>query len=160
MSPIDGLDLPLSEVTPSSGALLAPLAAPRLGGRASQGVDLILEGFLLHHGEPQKATSPEPDDRLLAGDYCFAAGLVRVAEAGDLGAIEALSRLIAVSSGVVADGHTEILPNLWRTTAAALGGDDAARVELPGTIDRIIAGQANGAGAGDRIDQRLKEAFA
>lgn len=159
--PIAGLDLPLTEITPRTGSLLAPLAEPRLGAHASEGVDLILEGFLLHHGAPQRVTSSQPDDRLLAGDYCFAAGLVRVAEAGDLGAIQALSRLIAVSSAAVADGMREALPALWRMTASALGADDAAREQLAEAIDRTLAGEsADGEFDEDAIGQRLREAFA
>ena len=158
--PIDGLDLPLSAVTPASGALLAPLAEPRLGARASEGVDLILEGFLLHHGSPARATSPEPDERLLAGDYCYATGLVQVAETGDLGAIRALSRLIAISSAVVADGLREVLPGLWRHTAAALGADDGAREQLAELMDRIAAGETTDLQTDDdAVGHRLREAF-
>ena len=159
--PIEGLELPLSEIAPVSGALLGPLAEPRLGARASEGVDLILEGFLLHHGSPRKVNSPDLDHRLLAGDYCSATGLVRVAETGDLGAITALSRLIALSSAMVADGMREVLPALWRITAWTLGQDDAARERLPGVIDLIISGEkAETPPEHDSLDRHLREAFA
>lgn len=157
--PVEGLDLPLSEIAPRSGTILAGLAEPRLGVRASEGVDLILEGFLLHHGTPQRVDSTVADHRLLAGDYCFAAGLVRVAETGDLGAIDALSRLIAISTGVVAEGTPEMLPALWRTTASALGSDDDAREGLGEAIDRILSGAGAGDAVDDPVDRRLREAF-
>ena len=75
--------------------LLAPLVRPRLSHDASVGVDLILEGFLAHHGTPRYL---RPGDRIgggvLAGDYCYATGLVAVAGDGDLTVIRVLADLV------------------------------------------------------------------
>jgi hypothetical protein len=115
-------------VHPPPPALLGPLVSPPLAREQAAGLDLILEGFLLHHGRPRHLTLAERGERVLAGDYCYAHGLVRVAAAGDLFVIEALSDLIALGAGLVAAGDREALADLWRATAAAIAaGDGAAR---------------------------------
>ncbi len=70
-------------IEPDPGAIVAPLAAPALDGERADGLDLILEGFLLHHGSPRHLQVAD-GKRILAGDYCYAHGLVHVAKAGDL----------------------------------------------------------------------------
>jgi hypothetical protein len=120
---------------PPAETLFAPLIAPPLAPDQAVGLDLILEGFLLHHGRPRHLVPSGPGHEVLAGDYCYAHGLVRVAEAGDLFVIEALADLIALGAGVVASGRREALEPLWRATAAAIAargsaeaGDVAARL--------------------------------
>ena len=123
--------------------LLAPLARPHLGEHEAVGLDLILEGFLMHRGRP-RVLAPAPRDRaLLLGDYCYARGLVRVAAAGDLYAISALSELIATSTGCVADDESARgLAALWRATVGAIAGDLRAREGLPAARLAIAAGDA------------------
>ncbi len=104
--------------------LLAPLAEPALMPSAAVGLDLILEGFLLHHGTPRQLAVSDRGRQVLAGDYCYAAGLVRVASAGELFMIEALSALIAAGAGMAArDDHAAMVP-LWRATVRAIAGDE------------------------------------
>jgi hypothetical protein len=107
-------------VEPPADPLLAPLVSPPLTPHQAAGLDLILEGFLLHHGRPRHLSPGEPGREVLAGDYCYAHGLVRVAEAGDLFVIEALADLIALGAGLVASGGRGALAALWRATAAAI----------------------------------------
>jgi hypothetical protein len=102
--------------------LLAPLVRPPLTADQAAGVDLILEGFLAHHGTPRELTGAGGDRLVLAGDYCYAAGLVRVAASGDLFVIEALAELVALSAGLVAAGRRADLPPLWAATVAAIAG--------------------------------------
>ena len=64
------------------------------------GLDLILEGFLLHHGQARHLTPSGPGREVLAGDYCYAHGLVRITGAGDLFVVEALADLIALGAGL------------------------------------------------------------
>ncbi len=111
-------------IEPAPAPLLAPLVAPPLRPIEAAGLDLILEGFLLHHGVSRHVAIADRGRRVLAGDYCYATGLVRVAAAGDLFVIEALSELIAVSAGLVARRGRDQLEPLWRGTVAAiaLGG--------------------------------------
>jgi hypothetical protein len=113
-----GLASQLAE--PPAPPLLAPLVTPPLTPAQAAGLDLILEGFLLHHGRPRHLSPSEPGREVLAGDYCYAHGLVRIADAGDLFVIEALADLIALGAGVVASGRRAALPGLWRATTAAI----------------------------------------
>jgi hypothetical protein len=108
--------------------LLAPLISPPLALDHALGIDLILEGFLAHHGRPRELVLPEPSALVLAGDYCFAAGLVRVARAQDVFVIDALARLVALSAGVVATGRSAELPSLWLGTTAAIAGSSDPNV--------------------------------
>lgn len=113
-------------VDPPADPLLAPLITPPLTPWQAAGLDLILEGFLLHHGRPRYLRLSDRGRAVLAGDYCYAHGLVRIADAGDLFLIEALSDLIALGAGLVATGERAALAPLWRGTAAAIsarGGD-------------------------------------
>lgn len=108
-------------VEPEADPLLAPLIAPPLTAWQASGLDLILEGFLLHHGRPRHLRPADHGAAVLAGDYCYAQGLIRVADAGDLFHIRALADLIALGSGLAAAGERRALAPLWRGTAAAMG---------------------------------------
>lgn len=126
-------------IEPAPVPLLAPLVTPPLTPRQATGLDLILEGFLLHHGTARHLRPAGPGREVLAGDYCYANGLVRIAEAGDLFVVEALADLIALGAGIVASGPREALAPLWRATAAAIaarGGPDQ-----DATAARFLAGQ-------------------
>jgi hypothetical protein len=107
-------------IEPAAPPLLAPLVSPPLDERQAAGLDLILEGFLLHHGRPRHLRPSAPGREVLAGDYCYANGLVRIAEAGDLFVVEALADLIALGAGIVAAGPRDALVPLWRATTAAI----------------------------------------
>ncbi|MFN8121005.1 MAG: hypothetical protein U0237_01110 [Thermoleophilia bacterium] len=111
-------------------ALLAPLVTPPLHAAHAQGVDLILEGFLAHHGTPrQLVEDADTGTRVLAGDYCYASGLVTVAASGDLFVIRALGGLVAVSAGLVAADRRADLPALWLGTMAAIAGPRGPEAE-------------------------------
>lgn len=107
-------------VEPAPDAVIAPLVCPPMPDSEGAGLDLILEGFLLHHGRPRQLAIPDPGRRVLAGDYCYAQGLVQVAASGDLVVIEALADLIALSAAAVADDRREALAPLWAGTVAAI----------------------------------------
>jgi hypothetical protein len=118
-------------ILPEAALLLAPLASPPLAPGEAAGLDMILEGFLLHHGNPRHLRPHDRRREVLVGDYCYAHGLVRVAEAGDLYVIDALSELIALGAGLVAAGGRDALAPLWRATVAAIaarGGPAQERV--------------------------------
>ena len=117
-------------IEPEAPPLLAPLVSPPLEPGQAAGLDLILEGFLLHHGAARHLAPDEPGE-VLAGDYCYAHGLVRIADSGDLFVIEALADLIALGAGLVAGGDRAALSPLWRATTVAIAsrrGDDAGDV--------------------------------
>lgn len=121
-----------SLVEPAPALVAAPLAAPGLSEEHAAGLDLILEGFLLHHGRPRHLDMADEGRRVLAGDYCYAHGLVWVAEAGDLHVIELLADLVAMSAAIVSTGDRAGLAPLWHATMAAIAFPDpafAARLE-------------------------------
>lgn len=117
--------------------LLAPLASPPLAAREAAGLDLILEGFLAHHAAPRDLTPAGGDRHVLAGDFCYAAGLVRVAEAGDVFVIRALAELVALASGLVAEGRRGDVAPLWRAVTACIADPDrpAAEARLGAVLD-------------------------
>ncbi len=122
---------------PAAPLLLAPLVSPPLSPEQAAGMDMILEGFLLHHGRPRHLELAERGRQVLAGDYCYAHGLVRVADAGDLFVIEALSDLISLGAGLAARGRTDALAPLWRATAAAIAA--SAGPEADRAAERFLA---------------------
>jgi hypothetical protein len=107
-------------VAPAPEPLLSPAVMPPLAPEQGVGLDLILEGFLLHHARPRLLDIPAGGQRVLAGDYCYAQGLARVTAAGDLLVIDMLSALISEAAGLVARGDHESLPALWGATTVAI----------------------------------------
>ncbi len=85
------------------------------------GLETIYEGYLLHYGRPRLFAPTDDDTALLLGDYLYAHGLVRVAEAGLPG-----------------DGEA------WAATAATLGGREPA--VGPEAIARAVAAHARRVG--------------
>jgi hypothetical protein len=109
-------------VDPAPEPVITPLMSPPLPHDEAVGFDLILEGFLLHHGRPRQLAIDDSGRRVLAGDYCYAEGLVRMAASGDLVVIEELADLIALGAAAVADGRREALAPLWAGTVATIRG--------------------------------------
>jgi hypothetical protein len=90
------------------------------------GLETIYEGYLLHYGRPRLFAPADADTALLLGDYLYAHGLVRIAEAGTVEAVADLAALISLCAQLRADG----LPGdgeAWAATAATLGGGESAR---------------------------------
>jgi geranylgeranyl pyrophosphate synthase len=80
----------------------------------------VYEGYLMHYGEPRAFAGMDEDLRLLAGDALYALGLSRLAEAGDLEAVAALSDLISRSAQAHAEGRPEDAEALWESSAQSL----------------------------------------
>ena len=119
--------------------LLARHASPPLAPDEATGLDLILEGFLLHHGRPRG--NPPASGLVLAGDACYAEGLVRVAAAGDLVVIRLLADLIARSASLVADQRRDLLPVLWAATVATIARHSREGVnQLAAAADAMSSG--------------------
>ena len=70
--------------------MFSPLAEERY----ALGLETIYEGYLLHYGSPRLFAPADDDTALLLGDYLYAHGLVRVAEAGTVDAVADLAALI------------------------------------------------------------------
>jgi len=76
--------------------LSAGRRVPELRRGLTLAVETIYEGWALHAAAPRTLVSDAPGSlRLLVGDWCYAAGLCAVAEAGDLDAVASLADLIA-----------------------------------------------------------------
>ncbi|HEX5897528.1 MAG TPA: hypothetical protein VFY47_14465 [Thermoleophilaceae bacterium] len=118
----------LAEIIAAADPALAPYAVDEPGPGRFGGLDgvrgfvleAVYEGYLMHYGEPRVFTGMDEDLRLLAGDALYALGLSRLAEAGDLEAVAALSDLISRSAQAHAEGRPEEAEALWESSAQAL----------------------------------------
>ncbi len=98
--------------------VFSPLAPPQF----ALGLGSIYEAYLVHYGAPRLFEAPDRDDAVLLGDYLYAHGLVRIAEAGGVPAVEAMSRLISRCAALRAEG-TNGDADAWLDAARDLGGD-------------------------------------
>ena len=89
-------------------------------------VAAVLEGCLLHYGEPRALRIDDPDLALLAGDRLYALGLARLAAIGDLTAIGELADIIALSAQAHAagDGSWRSPPGTRERLRSAWGADE------------------------------------
>jgi hypothetical protein len=115
--------------------------SPLAEDRYALGLETIYEGYLLHYGTPRLFSPGDDDTALLLGDYLYAHGLVRIAEAGTVGAVADLAALISLCAQLRADG----LPGdgeAWAATAETLGEGPAARAAWSGDgpgVERALA---------------------
>jgi hypothetical protein len=118
----------LSDVIKAADPALRPYARGDAGpgrfgavpGTRGFVLEAVYEGYLMHYGEPRAFAGMDEDLRLLAGDALYALGLARLAEAGDLEAVAALSDLISRSAQAQAEGRAEDAEALWESSAEAL----------------------------------------
>jgi len=107
-------------------AVFSPLAPPRFG----LGLETVYEAYLVHYGRPRLFAPPDGDEAVLLGDYLYAHGLVRIAEAGGVDAVAAMADLISRCAALRADGGAGD-GEAWVDVARRLGGDpDGGAVEL------------------------------
>lgn len=85
------------------------------------GLETVYEAYLVHYGRPRLFDAPDADESVLLGDYLYAHGLVRIAEAGGVDAVRALAELISRCAALRADGSTGD-GAAWIDAARALGG--------------------------------------
>jgi hypothetical protein len=133
---------PLRDVISAAGPDIAAYAHPQpgpdrflsVGGDEDRAyvLETVYEGYLLHYGEPRAFTGMEPDLRLLAGDALYAQGLARLAEIGDMEAVEELSDLISLCAWAEAEGRRDVVESLWDASSRRLLGEtgDGARAEV------------------------------
>jgi len=143
---------------PAAGAGPDPVALAAAGPRVAAhredvelAVTAVLEGCLLHYGEPRAVRIEDPDLALLAGDRLYALGLARLATIGDLTAIAELADIIALSAQAHTAGDGELALAAWHAGAASIGwgADDAtadakrrARAGDPGAAAALRAAAA------------------
>ena len=103
---------------PDWEAVFSPLVPEALG----LGLETVYEAYLVHYGRPRLFAAPDADEAVLLGDYLYAHGLVRVAEAGGVHAVAVLAGLISRCAALRADGDPGD-GEAWVEAARALGGD-------------------------------------
>ena len=101
-------------------AVFSPLAPAEL----ALGVETVYEAYLVHYGTPRLFEAPDADDAVLLGDYLYAHGLVRIAEAGGVAAVATMAELISRCAGLRADG-ADGDGDAWAEAMEALGGKPA-----------------------------------
>ena len=97
------------------------LAPPEL----ALGVETVYEAYLVHYGAPRLFDPPDQDEAVLLGDYLYAHGLVRIAEAGGVTAVATMAELISRCAALRADG-AEGDADAWVEAMRALGGEPGA----------------------------------
>jgi hypothetical protein len=105
----------VSDPTQDDG--LGALAGPGYG----ELVEAIYEGYLLHYSSGRVVRPQDPDLALLAGDRLYALGLARLAELGDLEAVEILAGVISRAAQAHAEGQPEVAEAAWEAAARAVG---------------------------------------
>ena len=106
---------------------LEPVFSPLVADSLALGLETIYEAYLVHYGRPRLFEPPDADEAILLGDYLYAHGLVRIAEAGGVRAVAAMADLIARCAAERADGQPDD-GAAWVDAARALGSspDDGA----------------------------------
>ena len=118
-------------------AVFSPLAPDAL----VVGVETVYEAYLVHYGTPRLFGAPDVDEAVLLGDYLYAHGLVRIAEAGGVAAVATMAELISRCAALRADGAAGD-GEAWVDAARALGGDpddDAVAGALERHCARVAA---------------------
>ena len=104
-----------------------PVFSPLAPAELALGLETVYEAYLVHYGRPRLFEPPDGDEAVLLGDYLYAHGLVRVAEAGGVEAVRVFADLISRCAALRADGQAGD-GEAWVDAARALGGspdDDA-----------------------------------
>ena len=134
-----------------------PVFSPLAPSAHALGLETIYEGYLVHYGRSRVFAPADRDTALLLGDYLYAHGLVRIAEARDVGAVSDLAELISLCAQSRAAGRDGDGP-AWAATSASLGagGLDLARRALRERGDSSILDAVARSVAGDEaVDSAL-----
>src|SRR5262245_38328741 len=118
-----------------------PVFSPLAPEPFSLGLETIYEAYLVHYGRSRLFDPPDEGERILLGDYLYAHGLVRIAEAGGVDAVAAMAELISRCAALRAAGEDGD-GDAWILAARALGGepgDDAVAQALERHSARVGA---------------------
>jgi hypothetical protein len=114
----------------------SPLAPPRF----AVGLETVYEAYLVHYGRPRLFAPSNRDEAVLLGDYLYAHGLVRIAEAGGVPAVATMAELISRCASLRADSRD--MPSgdgdAWIAAARSLGGEPDD-VDIDGALARHSA---------------------
>jgi hypothetical protein len=98
-----------------------PVFSPLVPAELALGLETVYEAYLVHYGKPRLFAAPDANDAVLLGDYLYAHGLVRIAEAGGVHAVSVMAGLISRCAALRADGARGD-GEAWVEAARALGG--------------------------------------
>ena len=118
---------------PEAGRELAPVFSELAPFEFAVGVETVYEAYLVHYGRPRLFAALDADEAVLLGDYLYAHGLVRIAEAGGVPAVAAMAELISSCAALRADGAAGD-GDAWVEAARALGGTPSGEV-----VERALA---------------------
>ena len=118
--------------TRDGGITWEPVFSPLAPDELALGLETVYEAYLTHYGTPRLFSVEDADEAVLLGDYLYAHGLVRVAQAGGVGAVSVMAQLISRCAALRADGVAGDGEE-WVAAARALGGtpsDEAIALAL------------------------------
>ena len=101
-------------------AVFSPLAPPAF----AIGLETTYEAYLVHYGRPRLFAAGDADEAVLLGDYLYAHGLVRIAQAGGVPAVAVMADLISTCAALRAAGGAGD-GDAWVAAARELGGEPA-----------------------------------
>jgi hypothetical protein len=107
---------------PGDERQLVPVFSPLAPDEFALGLETVYEAYLVHYGRPRLFASLDADEAILLGDYLYAHGLVRIAEAGGVAAVAVMAELISSCAALRADGAAGD-GDAWVEVARALGGE-------------------------------------
>jgi hypothetical protein len=89
------------------------------------GIETTYEAYLMHYGRPRLFAARDDDEAILLGDYLYAHGLVRIAQAGGVPAVAVMAELISTCAALRAAGGNGD-GDAWVAATRELGGAPAA----------------------------------
>jgi hypothetical protein len=114
-------------------AVFSPLAP----GAFALGLETVYEAYLVHYGTPRLFAPGEESERVLLGDYLYAHGLVRIAQAGGVEAVAVMAELISRCASLRAAGEGGD-GEAWIAAARGLGGEPAGD-EIASALRRHVS---------------------
>jgi hypothetical protein len=152
-APGDGPQQHPRQLTEPGPAQIAA-TGPRTRGREREYellLEMILEGYRLHYGEPVVVRPEDPDLALLLGDQLYALGLARLAELGDLDAVAELADVISLAAQAHTASDLDLAQAVWEAGAVSVGwgashehleAQQRARRQRPGAGSALRAAAA------------------
>jgi hypothetical protein len=121
----------LAELEPGSwpenrdpGPAQIAATGPRTRGREHEYevlLEMILEGYRLHYGQPAVVRTGDKDLALLLGDQLYALGLARLAALGDLDAVAELADVISLAAQAHSASDLDLASAVWEAGAVSVG---------------------------------------
>jgi len=114
-----------------------PIFSALAPARFELGLETVYEAYLVHYGRARLFAPDGETERILLGDYLYAHGLVRIAEAGGVDAVAAMAELISRCAALRARGATGD-GEAWVDAASSLGGEPA-QSDVDRALERHLA---------------------